>query len=102
MNTPTTLIGVNLNTVVPDKHSFPVKYWHLGPPEREITWLLDENRIDDAVVYFIHAFGASFVGEMRFLPDDPDTDTRIARLWAEGCQGRSKTRPRGRKPPGTA
>jgi hypothetical protein len=69
---------------IPPKYSFPVKYWWWSPPVRQIHWLLDQQRIDDAVVYFIHECGASFPEEMRFLQSRPDPYGRIARLRAEG------------------
>lgn len=81
---PTTFDGVDLDVVVPDQYSFPKRYWYMGPVEREVTWLLDQGRIDDAVVYYINEVGASFAGEMPFLQSRPDPDARIARLRAKG------------------
>jgi hypothetical protein len=79
---PLTFEGFNVN--VPPKHPFPRKYWFMGPLEREITWLLDQNRIDDAVVYFINDCGASFPHEMQFLQSRPNPGGRVARLLTEG------------------
>src|ERR1700737_3705110 len=51
---PMTFEGFNVS--VPAKYPFPWKYWWLGPAVRELTWLLDQNRIDDAAVYWVHEF----------------------------------------------
>jgi hypothetical protein len=57
---PTRLAEVNVNDiVVPPKYTFPFKYY-FSPPDRELSWLLDEGRLDDAVVYFLKELGPSF------------------------------------------
>lgn len=80
---PTRLADVKLNEAVPPKHTYPVKYWHKSPPDRELSWLLDEGRLDDAVVYFLHELGASFSGEMPFVMRQDAPDALIGRLCAE-------------------
>jgi hypothetical protein len=81
---PWSFTGVDLKTILPDRYTFLKRYWRMGPPERQITWLLDQNRVDDALVYFLHECGASFPGEIPFLFSTPDPDERIARLRSEG------------------
>ena len=81
---PTTFANLNVNDiVVPPKHTFPAKYWFKSPPDRELSWLLDEGRLDDAVVYFLKELGPSFAKEMPFVMRQADPDALISRLWEE-------------------
>jgi hypothetical protein len=80
---PTRLADVNVNEVVPPKYTYPVKYWFKSPPDRELSWLLDEGRLDDAVVYFLTELGPSFAKEMPFVMWQADPDALIGRLWEE-------------------
>lgn len=69
---------------LPPMYSFPRTYWYIPIPARQVTWLLDHCRIDDAVVYFIHAVGASFPEEMPFMESRADANERISRLRSRG------------------
>jgi len=69
---PTMFDGVHLNEAVPDKFSFPQKYWRWGPPVRQIHWLLDQNRLDDAIIYYIHELEPCQINEIKLIsPFDP-------------------------------
>jgi hypothetical protein len=95
---PTRLADVNVNDI-PPKYTYPAKYWFKSPPDRELSWLLDEGRLDDAVLYFLKELGPSFAGEMPCVMRQEDPDALIGRLWEEqriqvyGKSKRSNRRP---------
>jgi len=75
--------SVDLNAF-PPPYSYPRKYWNLRPPFQQVQWLLDQDRFDDALVYFLFGWGTSFVGEIWFLHSRPDHQEIVARLRSEG------------------
>ena len=79
---PSDFRTVDLNTF-PPQYSYPRKYWSIPVPAKQIEWLLDQNRMDDAVVYAIYAIGPSFAGEIPFLTAHPECDEIVNRLRAE-------------------
>lgn len=68
----------------PPHHTYPRQYWFIPTPGKQLQWLLDQNRLDDAVVYFLFGLGTSFRKEIPFLAFRPDRDEIIARLRKEG------------------
>jgi hypothetical protein len=88
MTEPTSTTPLDFSTVdlsaFPPRYSYPPRYWHLSVPGKQIRWLLDQNRFDDAVVYFLFGWGTSFVEEIPFLNSRPDSQEIVARLRQEG------------------
>jgi len=74
---------VDLN-LIPPLYTYPRQYWFLQVPGKQIRYLLDDNRLDDAVLYFIFAIGASFPEEIPFLHSRPDCAEIVARLRRDG------------------
>ena len=68
----------------PPLHTYPRQYWFIPTPAKQVQWLLDQKRIDDAVVYFLFGVGTSFRREIPFLDSHPDCDEIVARLRREG------------------
>ena len=96
---PTRLANLHVNDVVPPKYTFPMKYWFKSPPDRELSWLLDEGRLDDAVIYFLRELGPSFAHEMPFVMRQENPDALISRLWEEErIQVYSKSKGSSRRP----
>jgi hypothetical protein len=81
-NTPLDFSTVDLNAF-PPSYSYSRQYWHLGVPGKQIRWLLDQNRLDDAVVYFLFGCGSSFVEEIPFLHSRQDSQEIVGRLRQE-------------------
>jgi hypothetical protein len=82
-NTPPDFQMVDLNTF-PPLHAYPRPYWYLGMPDKQIAYLLDQNRLDDAVIFFLYAVGACFPEEIPFLHSLPDCAEIVGSLRKEG------------------
>jgi len=72
------------NASVPPMYSFPWRYWNMGPAERELTWLLDQNRIDDAVVYWVHEIDCLLTAPFIERMPDAERTALIERLREMG------------------
>lgn len=76
-----TFTGIKLNAIEPNKCPDSKKYWSMPRPSRELTWLTDQNRLNDALVYFVSEFDFFHSGHPTFVPD---YKSRLECLCAEG------------------